>query len=81
MKYISIQGELAAINLDKYEVCIRPFFNSCDGYKDGRVSTAEWCLCFWREKPACLAELERIQVQQVAKKKPGKCLSYNKDFT
>lgn len=65
------QAELAAINLDKYEVCIRPFFNSCDGYKDGRVSTAEWCLCFWREKPACLAELERIQVQQVAKKKPG----------
>ncbi|XP_052366057.1 testican-2-like, partial [Oncorhynchus keta] len=75
------QAELAAINLDKYEVCIRPFFNSCDGYKDGRVSTAEWCLCFWREKPACLAELERIQVQQVAKKKPGKCLSHNRDFT
>lgn len=43
------QMELAAINLDKYEVCIRPFFNSCDTYKDGRVSTAEWCLCFWRE--------------------------------
>ncbi|KAF0025531.1 hypothetical protein F2P81_022412 [Scophthalmus maximus] len=43
------QAELAAINLDKYEVCIRPFFNSCDGYKDGKVSTAEWCLCFWRE--------------------------------
>lgn len=42
-------GELAAINLDKYEVCIRPFFNSCDSYRDGRVSTAEWCLCFWRE--------------------------------
>lgn len=42
-------AELAAINLDKYEVCIRPFFNSCDSYKDGKVSTAEWCLCFWRE--------------------------------
>lgn len=42
-------GELAAINLDKYEVCIQPFFNSCDSYKDGKVSTAEWCLCFWRE--------------------------------
>ncbi|MEQ2226245.1 Testican-2 [Ilyodon furcidens] len=65
------QAELAAINLDKYEVCIRPFFNSCDSYKDGKVSTAEWCLCFWREKPPCLAELERIQVQQAAKKKPG----------
>ncbi|KAI4807256.1 hypothetical protein KUCAC02_027078 [Chaenocephalus aceratus] len=38
------QAELAAINLDKYEVCIRPFFNSCDSYKDGKVSTAEWCL-------------------------------------
>uniref|UniRef100_A0A4W6EZW1 Testican-2 n=1 Tax=Lates calcarifer TaxID=8187 RepID=A0A4W6EZW1_LATCA len=65
------QAELAAINLDKYEVCIRPFFNSCDSYKDGKVSTAEWCLCFWREKPPCLAELERIQVQEAAKKKPG----------
>lgn len=43
------QAELAAINLDKYEVCIRPFFNSCDSYRDGKVSTAEWCLCFWRE--------------------------------
>lgn len=43
------QAELAAINLDKYEVCIRLFFSSCDSYKDGKVSTAEWCLCFWRE--------------------------------
>lgn len=48
------QTELAAINLDKYEVCIRPFFNSCDTYKDGRVSTAEWCFCFWRESKYCL---------------------------
>ncbi|XP_016323289.1 testican-2-like isoform X2 [Sinocyclocheilus anshuiensis] len=63
------QAELSAINLDKYEVCIRPFFNSCDSYHDGKVSTAEWCLCFWREKPPCLAELERIQVQEGAKKK------------
>ncbi|XP_051778893.1 testican-2 [Erpetoichthys calabaricus] len=65
------QSELTAINLDKYEICIRPFFNSCDAYKDGQVSTAEWCFCFWREKPPCLAELEKIQVQEVAKKKPG----------
>ena len=43
------QAELAAINLDKYEICIRPFFSSCDSYRDGKVSTAEWCLCFWRE--------------------------------
>lgn len=43
------QAELTAINLDKYEICIRPFFNSCDTYKDGKISMAEWCLCFWRE--------------------------------
>ncbi|CAB1343824.1 unnamed protein product [Coregonus sp. 'balchen'] len=46
----------SAINLDKYEVCIRSFFNSCDSYRDGKVSTAEWCLCFWRESlfiPSC----------------------------
>ncbi|XP_067092007.1 testican-2 [Osmerus mordax] len=65
------QAELSAINLDKYEVCIRPFFNSCDSYKDGKVSTAEWCLCFWREKPPCLSELERIQVQEGGKRKFG----------
>ncbi|XP_057213791.1 testican-2-like isoform X2 [Triplophysa rosa] len=64
-------SELAAINLEKYEVCIRPFFNSCDSYRDGRVSTAEWCLCFWREKPPCLAEFERIQIQGASKRKPG----------
>ncbi|XP_061693249.1 testican-2 isoform X5 [Syngnathoides biaculeatus] len=66
------QAELAAINLDKYEICIRPFFNSCDSYKDGKVSTAEWCLCFWREKPPCLAELERIQVLDGGKRKFGR---------
>uniref|UniRef100_A0A673MVY4 Testican-2-like n=1 Tax=Sinocyclocheilus rhinocerous TaxID=307959 RepID=A0A673MVY4_9TELE len=67
------QSELAAVNLEKYEVCIRPFFNSCDSYRDGKVSTAEWCLCFWREKPPCLAEIERIQMQEPSKRKPGKC--------
>ncbi|KAF4800710.1 Testican-2 [Turdus rufiventris] len=49
-------AELAAINLDKYEVCIRAFFNSCDTSKDGRVSAPEWCFCFWREStfiPSC----------------------------
>ncbi|XP_026165449.1 testican-2 isoform X2 [Mastacembelus armatus] len=63
------QAELAAINLDKYEVCIRPFFNSCDSYRDGKVSTAEWCLCFWREKPPCLTELEKIQVLDGGKRR------------
>ncbi|CAF98648.1 unnamed protein product, partial [Tetraodon nigroviridis] len=69
------QAELAAINLDKYEVCIRPFFNSCDSYKDGKVSTAEWCLCFWREKPPCLTELERIQILDGGKRKYGQFIS------
>ncbi|XP_016154649.1 PREDICTED: testican-2 [Ficedula albicollis] len=64
-------AELAAINLDKYEVCIRAFFNSCDTSKDGRVSAAEWCFCFWREKPPCLRELEKIQIQEATKKKLG----------
>lgn len=47
-------AELAAINLDKYEVCIRAFFNSCDTSKDGRVSAPEWCFCFWRESASHL---------------------------
>ncbi|XP_055758776.1 testican-2-like isoform X2 [Salvelinus fontinalis] len=74
------QAELAAINLDKYEVCIRPFFNSCDSYRDGKVSTAEWCLCFWRQKPPCLAELERIQVQEGGKNKLDEAVAYSGDF-
>ncbi|XP_070608333.1 testican-2 isoform X2 [Erythrolamprus reginae] len=74
------QAELAAINLDKYEICIRPFFNSCDTYKDGRVSTAEWCFCFWREKPPCLTELERIQIQEASKKKPEPLWKYDMVF-
>ncbi|XP_062926644.1 testican-2 [Mobula hypostoma] len=65
------ETELAAINLDKYEVCVRPFFNSCDTYRDGQVSMAEWCFCFWREKPPCLVELEKIQLQEAAQKVPG----------
>lgn len=65
------QPELAAINLDKYEACIRAFFNSCDTSRDGRVTAAEWCLCFWREKPPCLRELERLQMQEAAKAQPG----------
>ncbi|KAL2303241.1 hypothetical protein Nmel_010706, partial [Mimus melanotis] len=64
-------AELAAINLDKYEVCIRAFFNSCDTSKDGRGSAPEWCFCFWREKPPCLRELEKIQIQEATKKKLG----------
>ncbi|NWZ30389.1 TICN2 protein, partial [Asarcornis scutulata] len=65
------QPELAAINLDKYEACVRAFFNSCDASRDGRVSAAEWCFCFWREKPPCLRELERLQMQEAAQKAPG----------
>ncbi|XP_069741642.1 testican-2 isoform X2 [Narcine bancroftii] len=65
------ETELGAINLDKYEVCVRPFFNSCDTYRDGQVSMAEWCFCFWREKPPCLVELEKIQLQEAAQKVPG----------
>lgn len=56
------QTELAAINLDKYEICIRPFFNSCDTYKDGRVSTAEWCFCFWRESASTQGFLLEVAV-------------------
>ncbi|XP_025900820.1 testican-2 isoform X2 [Nothoprocta perdicaria] len=65
-------AELAAINLEQYEACVRAFFNSCDAHAaDGRLSAAEWCLCFWREKPPCLRELEKIQVMEAGRKKPG----------
>lgn len=68
------QAELAAINLDKYEVCIRPFFNSCDSYKDGKVSTAEWCLCFWRESKYP-GEGGNPSLPPVPTRSPGACIA------
>lgn len=42
-------SELSAIYLDKYELCMQPLFNSCDSFKDGKLSNNEWCYCF--QKP------------------------------
>ncbi|XP_063049532.1 testican-1-like [Engraulis encrasicolus] len=61
--------ELSAIYLDKYELCMRPLFNSCDSFKDGKLSNNEWCLCF--QKPdglPCQNEMNRIQNQ--SRRKP-----------
>lgn len=52
-------SEINAIYLDKYEPCIKPLFNSCDSFKDGKLSNNEWCYCFqkpggkegWLRKP------------------------------
>ncbi|EDL41246.1 sparc/osteonectin, cwcv and kazal-like domains proteoglycan 1, isoform CRA_a, partial [Mus musculus] len=55
-------SEISAIYLDKYEPCIKPLFNSCDSFKDGKLSNNEWCYCF--QKPAglpCQNEMNRIQ--------------------
>ncbi|XP_076994649.1 testican-1 isoform X8 [Tamandua tetradactyla] len=56
------QSEINAIYLDKYEPCIQPLFNSCDSFKDGKLSNNEWCYCF--QKPGglpCQNEMNRIQ--------------------
>ncbi|XP_043925775.1 testican-1 [Protopterus annectens] len=56
------QTELNAIYLDKYEPCIKPLFNSCDSFKDGKLSNNEWCYCFQKpEGLPCLLEMNRIQ--------------------
>ncbi|XP_046716090.1 testican-1 isoform X2 [Silurus meridionalis] len=58
------QSELSAIYLDKYELCMRPLFNSCDSFKDGKLSNNEWCYCF--QKPdglPCQNEINRIHTQ------------------
>ncbi|XP_042527257.1 testican-1 isoform X2 [Dipodomys spectabilis] len=55
-------AEINAIYLDKQEPCIKPLFNSCDSFKDGKLSNNEWCYCF--QKPAglpCQNEMNRIQ--------------------
>ncbi|XP_015205471.1 testican-1 isoform X2 [Lepisosteus oculatus] len=61
--------ELSAIYLDKYEQCMKPLFNSCDSFKDGKLSNNEWCYCF--QKPdglPCQNEINRIQNQ--SRRKP-----------
>uniref|UniRef100_A0AAQ5Z7V8 SPARC (osteonectin), cwcv and kazal like domains proteoglycan 1 n=1 Tax=Amphiprion ocellaris TaxID=80972 RepID=A0AAQ5Z7V8_AMPOC len=58
------QSELSAIYLDKYELCMKPLFNSCDSFKDGKLSNNEWCYCFQKpEGLPCQTEKSRIQNQ------------------
>ncbi|XP_061755871.1 testican-1 isoform X1 [Nerophis ophidion] len=56
------ESELSAIYMDKYELCMKPLFNSCDSFKDGKLSNNEWCYCFQKpEGLPCQAEKSRIQ--------------------
>ncbi|KAM9356553.1 testican-1 [Symphorus nematophorus] len=58
------QSELSAIYLDKYELCMKPLFNSCDSFKDGKLSNNEWCYCFQKpEGLPCQTEKSKIQNQ------------------
>uniref|UniRef100_A0A1A8EAD2 Sparc/osteonectin, cwcv and kazal-like domains proteoglycan (Testican) 1 n=1 Tax=Nothobranchius kadleci TaxID=1051664 RepID=A0A1A8EAD2_NOTKA len=58
------QSELNAIYLDKYELCMKPLFNSCDSFKDGKLSNNEWCYCFQKpEGLPCQTEKSRVQNQ------------------
>ncbi|XP_061542272.1 testican-1 isoform X2 [Phycodurus eques] len=56
------ESELSAIYMDKYELCMKPLFNSCDSFKDGKLSNNEWCYCFQKpEGLPCQAEKSRMQ--------------------
>ncbi|CAL8270431.1 unnamed protein product [Boreogadus saida] len=58
------QSELSTLYLDKYELCMRPLFNSCDSFKDGKLSNNEWCYCFQKpEGMPCQNEKSKIQLQ------------------
>uniref|UniRef100_A0A803YFJ8 SPARC/Testican calcium-binding domain-containing protein n=1 Tax=Meleagris gallopavo TaxID=9103 RepID=A0A803YFJ8_MELGA len=66
-------SEISAIYLDKYEPCVKPLFNSCDSFKDGKLSNNEWCYCF--QKPGglpCQNEMNRIQKLSRGKSLLGK---------
>ncbi|XP_072112035.1 testican-3 isoform X2 [Mobula birostris] len=64
------QSELGSIYFDNHDVCMKPFFNSCDTYRDGRISNNEWCYCFQRHQdPPCLMQLTSTQ-RQLSGKKP-----------
>ncbi|XP_062902409.1 testican-3 isoform X3 [Mobula hypostoma] len=64
------QSELGSIYFDNHDLCMKPFFNSCDTYRDGRISNNEWCYCFQRHQdPPCLMQLTSTQ-RQLSGKKP-----------
>ncbi|XP_059820859.1 testican-3 isoform X1 [Hypanus sabinus] len=66
------QSELGSIYFDNHDVCMKPFFNSCDTYRDGRISNNEWCYCFQRHQdPPCLMQLTSVQRQLNGKKPLG----------
>ncbi|XP_041050730.1 testican-3-like isoform X5 [Carcharodon carcharias] len=66
------QSELGSIYFDNHDQCMKPFFNSCDTYRDGLISNNEWCFCFQRNQdPPCQMELSNIQRQQRGKKLLG----------
>ncbi|XP_051893620.1 testican-3 isoform X1 [Pristis pectinata] len=66
------QSELGSIYFDNHDLCMKPFFNSCDTYRDGRISNNEWCYCFQRHQdPPCLTQLTNIQRQHGGKKPLG----------
>ncbi|XP_068182388.1 testican-1 isoform X1 [Antennarius striatus] len=69
------QSELSAIYLDKYELCMKPLFNSCDSFKDGKLSNNEWCYCFQKSVGLpCQTEKNRIQSQSRRKSLLGSYL-------
>ncbi|KAK0150580.1 Testican-1 [Merluccius polli] len=58
------QSELSTLYLDKYELCMKPLFNSCDSFKDGKLSNNEWCYCFQKPRGMpCQNEKSKIQLQ------------------
>uniref|UniRef100_A0A8C5ANG3 SPARC (osteonectin), cwcv and kazal like domains proteoglycan 1 n=1 Tax=Gadus morhua TaxID=8049 RepID=A0A8C5ANG3_GADMO len=62
------QSELSTLYLDKYELCMKPLFNSCDSFKDGKLSNNEWCYCF--QKPEGLpCQNQRSRVQLLGRQK------------
>uniref|UniRef100_A0A2K5EZB7 SPARC (osteonectin), cwcv and kazal like domains proteoglycan 2 n=1 Tax=Aotus nancymaae TaxID=37293 RepID=A0A2K5EZB7_AOTNA len=66
-----LRTELAGPSIpdNKYRGLHPSLLNSCDTYKDGGSSPSE--ATFLPAEPPCLAELERVQIQEAAKKKPG----------
>lgn len=50
--------EMAVMENNQKEACMRPFLNSCDTDTDSRVSKQEWCCCFQAEAPCDLAQKE-----------------------
>lgn len=53
--------ELAMLEENSLEPCVRPYLKSCDRNQDRKINSDEWCCCFTNVLPPCFSKLNEIR--------------------